>query len=47
MVVLDEEPPHYKILVPTPSKDAKVSDIINYLRDQGYLIEEIANPLDP
>jgi hypothetical protein len=46
MVVLDEEPPHYKILVPTPNKDAKVLDIINYLRDQSYLIKEITNPLN-
>jgi hypothetical protein len=45
-VVLDKEPPHRKIPVPTPSKDIKILDIINYLRDQGYLVEEIANPLD-
>jgi hypothetical protein len=45
-VVLDKEPPHYKIPVPTLSKDTKVLDIINCLRDQGYLIEEIADPLD-
>jgi hypothetical protein len=46
MVVPDEEPLHRKIPVPTPGKDAKVSDIINCLRDQSYLVEEIADPLD-
>jgi hypothetical protein len=46
IVVLDEEPPHCKIPVPTLNKDAKVSDIINCLRDQGYLIKEITDPLD-
>ena len=45
-MVLDEEPPHCKIPVLTPGKDMKVSDIINCLRDQGYLVEEITDPLD-
>jgi hypothetical protein len=41
--VPDEEPPHRTTIVP---KDARVSDIVKSLRDQGYLADEVADTLD-
>jgi len=44
MEVPDEVPPHRTTII--PDKDARVSDIVKSLRDQGYLVDGIADTLD-